>query len=439
MTTMKDQETRMNDTNDSGSGSQWRRRTVLGALGAAPVAAGAALAGIAPGTGTGSVVTASEESGSDRIPRDARPGGAYDRYVAELAEQGRFSGVVLLAHRGRTVLSRSYGMADKERGIPNHEDTAFHLSSAGIPILDVAVLQLVQQRQVTLADTVGTHLTGIAPDIAEKVTIHHLIGGPSGIDGPVPDPHRIFYSREEVHEYYQELVRQATLVGVPGAIDDVPLPGGGVAGDMAAQLVEAKSGMWFWDYVHEHVFGRAGMTGSAYYTRDQWLEDEHIAHPYMLLPDGSEVDGVRNLDKDSMSLQGPGENPGRAFVGKAFATAPDLLRFAEGLYDGTVLDRPFADLFAGAKMPHWRAKDGGPPPAYPSFDAYSMPVAIINGQWVIGRGGASGGVGANWNIYPDTGWVGVVLCNDDHTPLYEIVLKEVEVITGAPVDPGGGG
>ena len=35
---MKNQETRMNDMNDTVSTSLWRRRTVLGALGAAPVA-----------------------------------------------------------------------------------------------------------------------------------------------------------------------------------------------------------------------------------------------------------------------------------------------------------------------------------------------------------------------------------------------------------------
>jgi hypothetical protein len=62
--------------------------------------------------------------------------------------------------------------------------------------------------------------------------------------------------------------------------------------------------------------------------------------------------------------------------GDGFATAPDLVRFAEALRDGTVLDRPFAELFAGAKLP-------GPEPT--SFEAYTMPVSIINGQWVIGR------------------------------------------------------
>jgi hypothetical protein len=68
---MTNQETRMNDMDDTVSGSLWRWRTVLGALGAAPVAVGAALAGTAPGA----TLTAAEPSGQDRIPPDARPGG----------------------------------------------------------------------------------------------------------------------------------------------------------------------------------------------------------------------------------------------------------------------------------------------------------------------------------------------------------------------------
>jgi CubicO group peptidase (beta-lactamase class C family) len=203
---------------------------------------------------------------------------------------------------------------------------------------------------------------------------------------------------------------------------------------MAAQIVETVSGMTFWDYVHEHVFRRCGMTGSAYYTRDQWLTDEHIAHPYMLQADGSLVDAVRNLDKGSVFPPILGRNPGRGYIGYSsgdgFATAPDLIRFAEALRDGTVLDRPYADLFAGAKLP-------GHDPT--SFHGYTMPTSITNGQWVFGRGGAAGGVGADWSVYPDTGWVGVVLCNDDNVPMLDILLREAEAITGAPVDPPGGG
>jgi len=371
-----------------------------------------------------------------RIPPDTRPGGAFDRYVAKLAAQGRFSGVVLLSHRGRTVLSRSYGMADRERRIRNHQGTAFNLASASQPFLAVAVLQLAQRGRLALSDTVGRHLPGFPADIAGKVTIHHLLTGTSGLDAPMPDWHRVYHSREEVHENQKRWVREATLVDVPGAGSNGHRPGSGAGLSLAAQIVEAVSGLTFWDYVHEHVFRRCGMTGSAYYTRDQWLTDRHIAHPYMLQADGSLVDAVRNLDKGSGYEPIEGRNPGRAYIGYAsgdgFATAPDLVRFAEALRDGTVLDRAYADLFAGARLP-------GPDPT--SFHGYTMPLSISNGQWVYGRGGAGPGVGANWSVYPDTGWVAVVLGNDDNVPLQDVLLRQEAAITGAPVDapPGGGG
>jgi CubicO group peptidase (beta-lactamase class C family) len=252
----------------------------------------------------------------------------------------------------------------------------------------------------------------------------------------MPDWQRVFHSRQEVHEYTGQWAQQATLVGVPGAASNGHQPGGGVGLAMAAQIVEAVSGMTFWDYVHRHVFRRCGMTGSAFYTREQWLTDKHIAHPYMVQADGSLVDAVRNLDKGSVDPYTLGRNPGRAFIGHAsggaFATAPDLVRFAEALRHGTVLDRPYADLFAGAKLP-------GPDPT--SFHGYTMPLSISNGQWVIGRGGADPGIGANWSIYPDTGWVAVVLSNDDHLPIQDLLLRQEAAVTGAPVSPpaGGGG
>ena len=404
-----------------------RRRLVKwGGLSAAGVVAAAPLVD----AGIGHAAPA----GRDKIPPDTRPGGAYDRYVAGLAAEGKFSGVVLLSYRGRTVLSRSYGLADREKGIRNHEGVAFNLSSGSQPFLSVAVLQLVQRGRLALSDPVGRHLTGFAQEIAEKVTIHHLLTSTSGMDAPMPDWQRVFHSRAEVHEYHQQWARQATLVGVPGAGSDGHLPGGGVGLTIAAQIVEKVSGMTFWDYVHKHVFERCGMSGSAFYTREQWLTDGHLAHPYMLQADGSLVDAVRNLDKGSVDPNTLGRNPGRGFIGYAsgdgFATARDLVRFAEALRDGRVLDKPYADMFAGAKLP------GSEPTSY---HAYTMPISIVNGQWVIGRGGGAGGIGANWSIYPDTGWVGVILTNCDGVPLLDVCLREVAAVTGAPVNPPGGG
>jgi CubicO group peptidase (beta-lactamase class C family) len=393
------------------------RRRLLGLTAAGVVATGVPLAVAQP-----------SHADAD-IPPDTRPGGAYDRYVAQLAAEGRFSGVVLLSHRGRTVLSRSYGMADREKGIRNHENVAVSLSSAAKPFCAVAVLRLVQEGAVKLTDTMGTYLAGFAPEIAEQVTIHHLLSDTSGLETPAQDLQRVFHSREEVHEYHEQWTRQARLVATPGTGNNGH-SGAGFA--IAAQIVEAVTGTTYWDYVQENIFRRAGMTRSAFYTRPQWLTDEHIAHSYMTVADGSQVDAVRNLDQGSPYPYELGKNPGRSFIDyDGFATAPDLVRFTQALYDGTVLDRPHGEVLTAAKIPHGPQPEGGRAASVEtSFGAYLMAVSIVNGQWLFGRAGVNPGSAANWNLYPHTGWVGVVLSNSDDSPLQDILQREVQAVTG---------
>ncbi|MEU7752548.1 serine hydrolase domain-containing protein [Micromonospora sp. NPDC049171] len=405
------------------------RRRLVGWGGLAAVGAVAGVPLVGAGVGH-AAPAATGPSGHDRIPPDALPGGAYDRYVAQLAAEGRFSGVVLLSHRGLTVLSRSYGMADREKGIRNHEGIAFSLSSAGKPFHAVAMLQLAQQGRVQLTDPVGRYLTGFTKDIAEQVTIHHMLAGNSGMNTPAEDTDRVFQSRDEVREYCEQWARQSKLVAPVGT----PTDHAGAEVAIPALIIEAVTGRTYWDYVQENIFRRCGMTGTAFSTRPQWLTDRHLAHPYMMLADGSRVDAVRNLDKSSPYLAG--KNPGRAFIDApgdgGFATAPDLVRFAHALGDGTVLNRPWADLLTAAKIPHGPA----------SFGSYTIPVRIVNGQWMFARAGGNPGVGASWSIYPYTGWVGVILSNSDGAPLQEMSQREMRAVTGGSPDgggPGGGG
>lgn len=95
-----------------------------------------------------------------------------------------------------------------------------------------------------------------------------------------------------------------------------------------------------------------------------------------------DTDSVRGIDRRRLVEWGGLAAAVGYASGDGFATARDPVRFAEALRDGTVLDRPYADLLAGAKLL-------GPEPT--TFDGYPMPVSIANGQWVFGRGGGGGG------------------------------------------------
>lgn len=404
----------------SASGGAWERRSMLRGAAVAAVAGA-----VTPLLGGAARARTGRGAHLGPIPPDTRPGGAYDRYIAKLAAEDRFSGVVLLSHRGRTVLSRSYGMADKEKGIRNHEGVAFN--QYGGPFVGLSIVQLAQRGKVKLWDTVGTYLTGFAKEIAEQVRVHHLLVGTSGLSFPERDYQRIFHSEEEQREYDQQYARQATLVAAPGAGSEKP----GWGSEVVVQIVEAVSGMTFWDYVQKDIFERCGMTGSGYYTRPQWLADEHIARSYMKQADGSRVDAVRNLDKDSPHPGMAGMNNARNFVPDGgFVTAPDMVRFAEALYDGTVLDPSWADVYTSVKAPNFRGS--------PGFATYGPTAHIVEGQWELGRGGPHPGSSTYYIIYPDSGWVGVILSNYDDIPLQEITGRQTQAITGAAPGDGGG-
>ncbi|MFC7722440.1 serine hydrolase domain-containing protein [Nonomuraea recticatena] len=400
--------------------SKASRRAVLGMLAAAPLSA----SGLA---------AASDSAHAQPRRSPSEPLRRYREYVSELAKKDQFSGVIMVAHRGRPVIAEAYGMADKKLGVRNRVDTRFNLGSASKPFSTLAIVQLAEQGKIEFYDKLGTYLQGFRPEVAEKVTVHQMLTHTSGMT-MAWDPSRITYSREELWEIVRKALREGELQFTPGTQHAY----GGACLDALGEIVTKITGMSYWDYVHEHIFGAAGMTGSRYYTRTEWLADPAIAHPYMLQADGSRVDALRDL-KASAVIGGPGTSPARPFVGLpsvgAFSSAPDLVRLAQALQNHKLLTRPYTDLYVGPKFP------AAPPPGAPSpgptrreaFQAYGLNSTILGDFRVIGHGGGVGGGNANWNVYLGHDWAGVVLSNYDlDSKLFmDILGKEREAITSA--------
>lgn len=403
------------------------RRSALGLIGSVPLAAGAVLA--APGI----VEAGGDPAPRGGVPQGLRPGGAYDRFLEKLAVEDEFSGTVLVAHRGRHVLARSYGMADKERSIPNRTDTIYCLASAAKPFTGLSIVQLAQQGRLRFYEKVGTYVTGLPDEIANQVTVHQLLTHTSGVAFPPSmDEKRIFNSVAERLEYDKEVMRRLELDYVPGTGKAYSSAGFALLG----HVVSAVSNQLFHEYVQEHIFAPAGMTSSAYYTRPDWLTNERIAHPYIYQTDGSRVDGVRNLDAGATINGGFGSNAARAFIGSGggggFASAPDLVRFALALQNGKLLNGPFTHLYINGKV-SGAPLGGRPAPAGPEvFSAYGVIAAIHGDQRVIGHGGGIAGGNTNWSIYLDTDWVGVILANYDLHDIESIIQQERRAIAGSP-------
>ncbi|MFC4117110.1 serine hydrolase domain-containing protein [Nonomuraea zeae] len=406
------------------STSKPSRRAALGLLGAAPLTA----SGVLAASGVAEAVAGSARTGG--IPADLRPGGAFDRYIRDLAAQDLFSGTVVLAHRGRQVLARSYGMADKEKGIPNTTGTIYALASASKPFTGLAVVQLAQQKKIKFYEKVGAYLAGFPAEIAEHVTVHQLLTHTAGMSDPTntTSEGHIFTGVEERTQDIARRARTQELRFTPGTKKEYSSMGYEVLGELVATV----SGQPFHEYVREHIFRAAGMADSAYYTRPEWLADARIAHPYMLQEDGSRIDGVRHLDKGGAG-QVKGSNSARAFIGSGggngFSTAPDLVRFALAVQRDKLLKRAYTELYVNPKISGAPMRQGpADPAAGEGFHAYGPTASIYNDQRYISHGGGISGGSTNWSIYLDIDWVAVVLCNYD-LAIETIIARERKLIT----------
>ena len=361
------------------------RRSVLGLIGAS----GALLAtGALASTGTAFAST----------PDDLR---AFDQFVRE---QG-FSGSLLLIHRGRPVLARSYGMANDVA--PNGPDTLFAMASVTKLFTAVAIAQLAQARRIAYDGKLGAYVSGFPAGIADTVTVHHLLTHTSGFGDPFTMPGYMeealsWTSADQVMNGTTDYIRRSSLKFLPGAGSGYSNAGYHLLGEIVAQV----SGQSYYDYVREHVFRPAGMTSTDFYPRPQWHADPRIAHPFAVQPSGEYVDSI----DQRLYIGTP--------AGDAFSTCADMARFACALQGSKLLDRGFTNITLGGKVP--LGPPTGPPPVPPptappvGFQCYGPMTLLVNNQWVTGHSGGAPGTSTDFQMYPESDWVSVILSNRDH-------------------------
>jgi CubicO group peptidase (beta-lactamase class C family) len=369
-----------------------RRRSFLGLLGAAPLAAAVLPAAPALASAT------ANSSQCAPPPAALLPGGAYDQYLSAMAAKDQFSGTVLLACAGRPVLTRSFGWADKARGIPNQASTLFNLESVTKIFTAVAVAQLADQGRIDFFGTLGGYLDTFPAQIADTVTIHQLLTHTAGMGDYTTSPafaaaFRTWSSPAEVFDGIMGIIPTMPLVSTPGTGYQYSNSGFYILGAIVAQV----SGQSYYDYVSEHVFAPAGMTRTGFRTNPELLASREIAHPYVTAADGQHTDVVGQ----GIYIGGPDEG--------AYSSGPDLLTFSRALSDGTLLAPAYAELMLSGKYPVAQAT--GEPAAQSISIGYGVENLIVNDQRVFGHPGGGPGGNTDLDVYPALGWVAAVLGN----------------------------
>jgi CubicO group peptidase (beta-lactamase class C family) len=107
-------------------------------------------------------------------------GQSIDHYMNDIVNAGWFQGAVLVAHNGKVIISKGYGMADAAHGTPNRAQTHFRLASVTKQFTAAAIMILQARGQLNVQDSVCTHLPD-CPDAWRAVTIQNLLTHTSGL------------------------------------------------------------------------------------------------------------------------------------------------------------------------------------------------------------------------------------------------------------------
>lgn len=261
--------------------------------------------------------------------------------------------VTVVARKGRVAHFEAQGFMDAESKKPMQKDAIFRIASMSKPITGVAILMLVEQGKVRLADPVSRFI----PEFKDtKVAVaREGSRGPAPAAGPPPREPEIYLVPASREITVRDLLTHTSGLesGGPGAREGariaprrttaplaeyiptlgvVPLdfqPGSqwaysALAGiETLGRIVEVASGQTFDRFLKQHLFDPLGMTDTAFYPPADRLP--RVVTLYRRVPQGLERQETPAWLSTQTLFSGGGG---------LWSTAPDYLQFAQMLVNG---------------------------------------------------------------------------------------------------------
>jgi D-alanyl-D-alanine carboxypeptidase len=327
-------------------------------------------------------------------------------YLEKLTVEDKFSGAVLVAKDGKPIFVWAYGMANKGGNIPNRVDTKFNLGSMNKMFTAVAIAQLVECGKLSFSDTAGKHLPNYPNKaVAEKVTIHHLLTHTSGLGDYLNERFYAQLERWKTVESLLPLFVNDPLTFEPGEGWEYSNAGFAVLG----LVVEKVSGQSYFDYVRKNIFKPADMTNTHFYERDKNVPNRAVGYMRVNAKGDPGPDAPRRENTSTRPAKG---SP----AGGAYSTVNDTLKFHLALRNHKLLSREYTDIVTTGKV---KVPAGQPMNEY----GYGFTISTPDGKRIVGHGGAGAGVAGKFEMYPELGYIVVILTNYELPAMMPVIMK----------------
>ena len=319
--------------------------------------------------------------------------GSYGR---NWGEAHRFSGFVLVTHKGEAIYERGFGFADQQSRRPNTATTSFRIGSVTKQFTATAILKLEQDGKLAVTDTIGKHLPDY-PAVGRDITIHQLLTHTSGIPSYTGFP--------EIMKNRAQPIALADLVASfssrplefkPGEKFNYSNSGYIVLG----AIIEAASGQDYATYMKRHIFEPAGL-------RDTVVGDAPDAADRAL---AYEVKDDQVVPAHAIDMSVPHA------AGAVRSTARDLVAWHRVLAGESILSAASKDKMYRPEKDNY---------------AYGWTLHELDGHRIISHGGGIDGFLTGYRRVMDADLVVVVWSNRSSRDVGKIAGNAVKAAFGA--------
>jgi len=240
-----------------------------------------------------------------------------DNLVAQYQALDIYSGVVLIAQKGKPLYHKAFGLANREKKLPNTLNTRFDIGSMNKSFTKVLILKLVNEGILKLDATIGNYLDGFPPEAATKITVEHLLNHESGYGGYHTPEYWNLPSDQKNLNVALDYIKTRPLLFEPGTEKEYSNAGYVILG-MIAQAATGKS---YFDLVEEKITRPLGM-------KDTYLREKYSV-PNRAIGYYKSVTG-KLLNNDSFNeIVTP--------AGGFYSTTSDMLKFYKAFHYGDKL------------------------------------------------------------------------------------------------------
>ncbi|MBC7899362.1 MAG: serine hydrolase [Saprospiraceae bacterium] len=247
-----------------------------------------------------------------------------NEYMAASVAVDGFSGSILVARNGQPVISKSYGMANVELGVPNTPQSVFRLGSITKQFTAMAISMLQDRGKLSVSDPICKHLSD-CPPAWQSLTIKHLLTHTAGIPNYTSFP-----------DFGKTAVLPLSSAGMMSLLKDKPLEF--AAGEKFAYsnsgyyllgtIIERVAGKSYEAFLQENIFIPLGMKHTGYDSPTRIIKNRAAGYAKQ----SGEIVNAAYMD---MTIP--------YAAGSLYSTTGDLLLWDQALYTEKLASRKALD------------------------------------------------------------------------------------------------